>query len=59
MGCHRKLPMLKHAHAHRLRMWGNSVEAMGGEKPFAHLREIRSFLCRLPVARQLLCGLRA
>ena len=38
---------------------GGSTEAVGGEKPFACLREIRRFLCRLPVARHLLCGLRA
>ena len=28
-------------------------------KPLAHLGEIRHFLCRLPVVRHLLCGLRA
>ena len=56
---HRKLPALEHAHDLGLRRRGGSAEAMGGEKPLAHLREIRHFLCRLPVARHLLCGLRA
>ena len=56
---HRKLPVLEQVHAGSLRGWGSSAEATGGEKPFAHLREIRHFLCRLVVARQLLCGLRA
>ena len=58
-GCHRKLPVLEQVHAGSLRGWGGSAEATGGEKPLAHLREIRHFLCRLVVARQLLCGLRA
>ena len=35
------------------------VQAMGSEKPHAHLEETGQFLCRLPLARQLLCGLRA
>ena len=46
--CHRKLPALEHAcmptglevGAALWRLWG-------GEKPLAHLREIRCFLCRL------------
>ena len=29
------------------------------KKPLVHLRETGHFLCRLPVARHLLCGLRA
>ena len=58
-GRHRKLPVLEHVHAHRLRGWGDSAKAMSGENPLAHLREIRCFLCRLLVARHLLCGLRA
>ena len=32
---------------------------LGGKKPLSCLGEIRCFLCRLPVARHLLCGLRA
>ena len=35
------------------------VQATGGKKPLAHLGETGRFLCRLPVARHLLCGLRA
>ena len=34
------------------RLWGS-------KKALAHLGEIRRFLCRLPVARHLSCGLRA
>ena len=59
VGHHRKLPALEHAHACMLRGWGCSVEATGGKKPLAHLGETGRFLCRLPVARHLLCGLRA
>ena len=59
MGPHRTLPALDCEHACRLGGWGGSVEATGGEKPLAPLREIRCFLCRLPEARHLLCGLRA
>ena len=54
-----KLPAPEHVQASRLRGQGGSVEAMGCEKPLAHLGAIRCFLCRLPVARQLSCGLRA
>ena len=43
---------------HRLRWWGGSAQAKGGEKPLACLGEIGHFLCRLLVARHLLCGLR-
>ena len=50
MGRHRKFPVLEHVHALRLRGWDSSGEAMGREKPLALLREIRHFLCRLPVA---------
>ena len=57
-GCYRKLPVLDVAYAHGLRGWGSSAKATGGENPLAHLGEIRCFLCRLPVARHLLCGLR-
>ena len=35
------------------------VQAMGDEKLLARLGEIGHFLCRLPVARHLLCGLKA
>ena len=42
-----------------LRGWGGSAEVRGIEKPLACLGEIRHFLCRLPVARHLLCGLRS
>lgn len=58
VGRHRKLPLLEHVHACGLRGQGHSAEATGFEKPLALLREIRHFLCRLPVAH-LLCGLRA
>ena len=58
-GGHRKLPAPEHAHACGLRGQGCSAEAMGMEKPLAHLGEIRHFLSRLPVARKLLCGLSA
>ena len=33
VGHHRKLPAQEHAHAHRLRGWGGSVEATGSENP--------------------------
>ena len=59
VGHHRKLPVLEHVHAHRLRGWGGSMEAMGNEKPLVCLRELRCFLCRLLVASHLLCVLRA
>ena len=58
-GRHRKFPVLECVPAHGLRGRGGSAESNGGEKPLAHLGEIRCFLCRLPVARHLLCGLRA
>ena len=58
-GHHMKLPAPDHVHALGLREQGSSVEAMGTEKDHASLGEIRLFLCRLPVARHLLCGLRA
>ena len=35
------------------------AQATGSKKPLAHLGETGHFLCRLPVARHLLCGLRA
>ena len=35
------------------------VQAAGNENPPASLWKIGSFLCRLPVDRHLLCGLRA
>ena len=48
------------AHAHGLSEGGMALaQATGGEKPLAHLRETGRFLCRLPVARHLLCGLKA
>ena len=59
VGRHRKLPAPLRAHAHGLRGRVGSAEVMGGEKPLAHLETIRRFLCRLPVARHLLCGLKA
>ena len=61
-GRHRKLPALEHEHAHA---HGASegraalVQAMSGEKHLAPLKETGHFLCRLQVARHLLCGLRA
>ena len=58
-GCHRKLPALEHVHASRLRVQSGSAGATGCEKSFAGLGEIRHFLWGLPVARHLLCGLRA
>ena len=58
-GLHRKSPAPEHAHAHRLSEGRAAlVQAMGGEKPLAHLGEIGHSLCRLQVARHLLCGLK-
>ena len=55
--CHRKIPAPEHAHAHRLSEGGVALaQAMGGEKPLAHLGETGHFLCRLPVASHFLCG---
>ena len=56
-----------HVHACRLSEGGEAlVQAMGAlvqltdsKKPLAHLGETGCFLCRLPVARHILCGLRA
>ena len=59
--CHRKFPAPEHEHAWGLRGWGCSVQAIGGEKekPLSPLGEIGHFLCRVPLDRHLLCGLRA
>ena len=43
VGYHRKPPALERAQACSLRGWGGSAEAMGGEKPLAHLQEVRHF----------------
>ena len=48
-GLNRKLPMLEHVHALRLRGWESSAEARDSEKPLAPLREIRCFLCWIRV----------
>ena len=58
-GHHRKLPELEHEHVHRLGGQGGSAEAVGSEKPLAHIGKIRHFLCQLLVVRHLLCGLKA
>ena len=39
--------------------WAALAQATSGEKPLACLVETVRFLYRLPVARHLLCGLRA
>ena len=58
--CHRKLLTPEHVYAHGLAGAGAAlVQAMGREKPLACLGETGCFLCRLPVARHLLRGLRA
>ena len=57
---HRKHPLLEHMHACGLSDGGMALaQAMGSKNPLAHLGENGYFLCRLPVARQLLCGLKA
>ena len=49
---HRKLPALESAHTHGFLEGGVALaQAVGGEKPLAHLGEIGLFSCRLPVAR--------
>ena len=60
MDCHRKLPAAECAHPSGLSEGRVALaQAVGGEKPLAHLGETGHFLCRLPVAKHLLCGLRA
>ena len=57
---HKKLPELERAHARGPSEGGMAlVQAKGSEKPRACLGETGHFLCRLPVARHLLCELRA
>ena len=60
VGHHRKLPAQEYAPACWLLKGGAALaQPTGSENPLAHLGEIGHSLCRLPVARQLLCGLRA
>ena len=54
---HRKLSTPEQVHACGLRGQGGSVQDMGSEKTLAYLREIGCFVCRLLVAKHLLCGL--
>ena len=57
---HRKLPALEHVHPHGLSEGGVALsQTTGDETTLAPLGETGCFLCRLPVARHLLCGLRA
>ena len=57
---HRKLPAPQHVHAHGLPEGGAALaQAIGSKKPLAPLGETGHFLCRLPMDRHLLCGLRA
>ena len=59
--CNRKLPAPEHAPSALGLSEGRValVQAMGSKKPLSHLGETVHFLCRLPMARHLLCGLRA
>ena len=57
---HRKLSAPEHVHACGISEGGVAlVQAMGGEKSLTCIGETGYFLCMLPVARHLLCGLRA
>ena len=57
VGHHRKLPAPEHVHAHGLSEGRVALaQAMGSEKPLAHLGETGRFLCRLPEARHLFVG---
>ena len=47
------------AYRQALRGWDGSVQALVSEKPLACLGDTGQFLFRLPVARNLLYGLRA
>ena len=53
-------PAPERVHAHGLSEGRAALEqAKGCKKPLAYLGQIGCFLCRLPVARHLLCILRA
>ena len=51
--------LCKWLHGCRLRGQSALQRLWGSQKRLAHLGEIKHFLCRLLVARNLLCGLRA
>ena len=57
---HRKSPVPECEHACRLSEgWASMAQAMGSEKPLAHLGETGHFLGRPLMARYFLCGLKA